>query len=165
MNRYLVRALVAVLTFCIGVAIGYRPHEAIYKVKHRCHEDAAFLLDRRYDADSQSMKLMTIENLPTDPLKIRYSFTKVNPGNPAKKLVEFAVENDTGREISGYAVGYRSGWPSNPNNSGGVKSVYNSENFVPFLSINCDADKQLTVWVSSVNFKDGSRWTNPLHDY
>ena len=164
MNRYVVRALVAVLTFCIGLAVGYRPrtYNYNYAYRHKCREMAAFKVAR---TELMPSPMTSIENLSSDPLTIRYSFTKVNPGNSAKKLVEFAIENDSGREISGYAIGYSSGFPSDRNNSGGVKSVYNSENFVPFVSINCDADKQLTVWVSSVDFKDGSRWTNSLHDY
>ena len=164
MNRYIIRALVAVLTFCIGVAVAvsFRTSPSKYRYReHRCPKAQYY---GAYDTTfSLPPPIMSIENAPTDPLKVRYSFTKVNPANPAKRLVEFAVENNSGRDVASYALSYNSNWYSNRHGGGGGVSVINTDGFVPFVSINCDADQTLTVWVSSVDFKDGSRWTNSLN--
>ena len=168
MNRYLIRALVAVLTFSIGVAVGSfrRPRHVRYGYEtYRCKR-VAKIYQEHYDSTlALASPAMTIENPTSDPLRITYSFTKLNPTNRGKRLVEFVVENQSGREISGYAIAYNSSWASNNRGGGGAISVSNSEYFVPFVSINCDADQLLNVWISSVDFKDGSRWTNPAHTF
>jgi hypothetical protein len=164
MNRYLIRALVAVLTFSIGLAVGSLQRPTRNRIReNRCkHESYTYSQLAALSLPSPSM---SIENPASDPLRLSYSFTKVNPTNSAKRLVELVVENQSGREISSYAIGYNSRSTSNSRGGGGAVSVTNFDYFVPFVSINCDADQLLTVWVSSVNYKDGSRWVNPQYSY
>jgi len=170
MNRYLIRALVAVLTFCIGVAVGsLRPRTS----KYRCRE---FTYNVRSDETESCRKryrfsvspFLSVDTASTDPVRLTYSSTTTIPGNLQRQNVEFQVENTAEREIRSVNVGFnasryrgeyqRSGFV----NSGG-KRVSSFDHSPATISIDCGADETLAVWISSVEFKDGSQWINPRH--
>ncbi len=176
MNRYLVRSLVAILTFSIGVAVGsiFRPATPTYRQvpRHkRCNE---FVPERRvysYVPQGPSPSV-AIDNASTDPLKLRYAQTRLNPSGTKPQLVEFSVEANRKREIAKFTLSYRSRWSSNNEGGGGAISVQvPSRTITPGLftfdnvSIESDADETLSVWISSVEFADGSRWENPRHPF
>jgi hypothetical protein len=172
MNRYLIRALVAVLTFCIGVAVGsLRPRTS----KYRCRE---FTYNFRSDETESCRKryrfsvspFLSVDTASTDPVRLTYSSTTTTPGNLQRQSVEFLVENTAEREIRSVNVGFtayryrgeyqRSGWRV-VNSEGKAMSTFDQTPAT--ISIDCGADETLAVWISSVQFKDGSRWINPRH--
>jgi hypothetical protein len=174
MNRYLVRSLVAILTFSIGVAVGsfsrpspqrsYRPSK-----QRRCNE--SFPERRVYRSTPQyPSPSVAIDNASSDPLYLRYSLTRLSPPGTSRQTVEFTVEPVTEREVSKFTVNYRSRW-SSTKQSGGVSITYGtktlSSGLIGFdnVSIECDSDETLSVWIESVEFKDGSRWENPRHPF
>lgn len=175
MNRYLVRSLVAILTFSIGVAVGSifrNPTPTYRQIRHkRCNE---FVPERRiYNyAPQVPSPSVAIDNASTDPLKLRYAQTRLNSSGTKPQLVEFSVEQNSKREIARFTLTYRSRWSSNNEGGGGSVSVQiPSRTITPGLftfdnvSIECDTDETLSVWVSSVEFTDGSRWENPRHTF
>jgi hypothetical protein len=173
MNRYLVRSLVAILTFTIGVAVGsiFRPSiQPTYRqFKHkRCRDSAppprAYVREVQYPSPS-----VAVDNESNDPVKLKYSNSRLIPGS-GRQLVEFNVETNTAREVSTFTINYRSRWSST--NSGGTallaentrtisSSLLSSAN----VAIECDSDETLSVWIQSVQFKNGSRWENPRHSF
>ena len=173
MNRYLVRSLVAILTFSIGVAVGsiFRTPTPTYRqIRHkRCNE---FVPERRVVNIPQGpAPSVAIDNDSTDPVKLRYSQTRFNPNGIKPQIVEFSVEPTSRRAIANFTISYRSRWPSRNQDGGDVAITYPSgtsslgkltfEN----VSIECDVDETLSVWVSAVEFKDGSSWANPRHRF
>mgnify|MGYP003575331974 CR=1 FL=1 len=176
MNRYLVRSLVAILTFSIGVAVGsiFRTPTPTYRqTRHkRCNE---FVSERSrvYEYAPQGPSpSVTIDNAATDPLKIRYARTRFNPNGRKPQLVEFSVEPTSNREITKFTLSYRSRWSSNNQGGGGAVAVtfpvrMVTAGLITFdeVAIECDADETLSVWVSSVEFQDGPSWANPRHPF
>src|SRR4029079_4067051 len=172
MNRYLIRALVAVLTFCIGVAVGsFRPRTS----KYRCREFAYSVRSNETESCRKRYRFsaspfLSVDTASTDPVRLTYSSTNTSPGNLQRQNVEFLVENTAEREIRSVNVGFnasrdrgeyqRSGWKV-VNSEG--KAVSSFDHTPALISIDCGADETLAVWISSVDFKDGSRWINPRH--
>ena len=130
MNRYLVRSLVAILTFSIGVAVGSfsrpSPQPSYRQWKHkRCNDSApppqAYLRVEQYPSPS-----VVIDNAATDPLKLRYSRTRLT--SPAgRQTLELTVDPTTTREVSKFTVDYRSRWSSNQSDSGPVSVIYSAK--------------------------------------
>lgn len=175
MKRYLLRSLVAVLTFSIGVAIGSFGSQPSKHPRYRyreCNETKnrvrAFVPheSRTYRAGPY----LSIDALSTDPLKLSYSSTTPIPNDLGRQKVEFTVANNTKREIANFTVAYKSRWRSMHHSGGGavlVDSKTAATNLaskgLDVVSIECHGDENLTIWVSSVEFKDGSRWNNSRH--
>ena len=176
MNRYLVRSLVAILTFSIGVAVGSfsqpsKPTNRQFRHK-RCKE---FVPERQVyrNVPQYPSPSVAIDNASTDPLKLRYSHTRLSAPGSSRQTVEFTVEPSNSREVSKFTINYRSRWSSSANQSGGgAVSITNntktlSSGLITFdnVAIECDSDETLSVWISSVEFKDGYRWENPRHQF
>ena len=178
MNRYLLRSLVAVLTFSIGVAIGsfarphirssktyYKRHDCDYKREYRVRRSVLVQADTRPWVGPS----ISVDTLSVDPLKLSYSSATPLANDLARQKVEFLVENNTKREIANFTVAYRSRWRSRRQNGGGTVFVdaraktSASSTGMNDVSIECDGDENLTIWVSSVAFKDGTRWNNTRH--
>ena len=178
MNRYLVRSLVAILTFSIGVAVGsiFRPSvQPTYRqFKHkRCRDSApppppqAYLRAEQYPSPS-----VAIDNASTDPVKLRYSNSRLIPGS-SRQLVSFTLDPNTTREVVTFSISYRSRWSSaNQSGRGAVSppnstktSSYGSMISATHVAIECDSDETIYVWIESVQFNDGSRWENPRHPF
>ena len=172
MNRYLIRALVAVLTFCIGVAVGsLRPRTSKYRCRefsYRVRSDETESCRKRYRFSASPF--LSVDTAATDPVRLTYSSTNSLPGNLQRQNVEFLVENTAERQIRSVNVGFvasryrgeyqRSGWKV-VNSEG--RAISSFDHTPSTISIDCGADETLAVWVSSVEFKDGSRWMNPRH--
>jgi hypothetical protein len=176
MNRYLVRSLVAILTFSIGVAVGsiFRPsvQPSYRQFRHtRCRDSApppqAYLRAEQYPSPS-----VAIDNASTDPVKLRYSHSRLIPGS-SRQLVQFTLEPNTTREVLMFTINYQSRWSSaNQSGRGAVpftKSIktasYGLMSSAANVAIECDSDETLSVWIESVQFNDGSRWQNPRHPF
>ena len=172
MNRYLIRVLVAVLTFCIGVAVGsLRPRTS----KYRCREFTYSIRQNETESCRKRYRFsaspfLSVDTASTDPVRLTYSSTNSLPGNLQRQNVEFLVENTAERQIRSVNVGFvasryrgeyqRSGWKVVNSEGRAISSVDHTPSTI---SIDCGADETLAVWVSSVEFKDGSRWMNPRH--
>ena len=173
MNRYLLRSLVAVLTFSIGVAVGSfgtRTHKYRYN-KRDCPKKEAPRRNHVFHGKHGvgAGPFLSIDALSTDPLKLNYSSTTPLVNDPGRQKVEFLVANNTKREIANFTVEYRSRWRSIRQDGGGIVSVSktkpggNNSSGLDIVSIECSGDENLTIWVSSVEFQDGSRWNNTRH--
>jgi hypothetical protein len=175
MNRYLIRALVAVLTFCIGVAVGsLRPRTSKYRCKDFTYTVKSVETEscrRRYSFSPTPF--LSVDTASTDPVRLTYSATNANQENTQRQSVEFLVENVGEREIRSVNVGFnasryrgdrgqyqRSGWRVVDNRTQALSSF---DHAPAIVAIDCGADETLAVWVSSVEFKDGYRWINPRH--
>lgn len=174
MNRYLVRSLVAILTFSIGVAVGsiFRPsvQPSYRQFRHKRCRDSAPPPQVYFSTEQYPSPSVAIDNAATDPLKLRYSHTRPSVPGSGRQTVEFTVEPTNSREVSKFTINYRSRWSSANKSGGGAVSITNntrslSSGLITFdnVAIECDSDETLSVWVSSVEFQDGSRWENPRH--
>jgi hypothetical protein len=175
MNRYLLRSLVAVLTFSIGVAIGSLGSRSVNRFsRYRdCPSERQVKLRRtHFTHNSYSAKpgpFVSVDALSTDPLKLTYSSTTPLANDPGRQKVELLVANNTKREIVNFTVEYRSRWRSKRQGGGGMVSVSKDKTGngnstgLDVVSIECSGDENLAIWVSSVEFKDGSRWNNTRH--
>lgn len=173
MNRYLLRSLVAVLTFSIGVAIGSfaRPHirssKAYYK-RHDCDYKREYKVRGAVvQAESRPWvgPSISADTLSVDPLKLTYSSTTPLAGALARQKIEFVVTNNTSHDVASFTVAYRSRWrPINEGERGFVILQWKRDSIADnSVSIEWSADEDLLVWVSTVEFKDGSRWRNKRH--
>jgi hypothetical protein len=175
MNRYFVRSFVAILTFCIGLAVSSVFSIIPRRSKHRNWESynckKVFRFERKYETlESMPSPALSIDNVGTDPLKLLYARTTSNHVSFPKQTVEFLVGNNTQRTIESFTVSYRSAWSSNRYGGRGSVLVHKDAKVSTFpsrnlelVSIDCDADETLTVWIASVEFTDGTRWNNPRH--
>ena len=168
MNRYLLRSLVAVLTFSIGVAVGSFAHRntrtSWHNKRHACDYAREYRVQRavlvQADRSPWAGPSISVDTLSVDPLKLTYSSTTPIANDLARQKVEFLVGNNTKREIAGFSVSYNLRGRSRAQaGSGGIVA----QPGLDVVSIECAGDESLTIWVSSVEFKDGSRWINRRH--
>ena len=173
MNRYLIRAFVAILTFCIGVAVGsLRPRSSPY-----CRDRVFSVQTVEREGCRKRARLMvtpyvSVDTTSTDPARLAYSSTTTKSGNnPFLQNVELLVDNASDREIRNvtvgfvatrshgdYNAGYRTGWKliGSEDKSGGALE------HAP-VAIECGLDEALIAWIATIEFEDGSRWVNPRH--
>jgi hypothetical protein len=163
MNRYIARSAVAILTFCIGLAVGSRPHRTYRGLSVEKHCPRIVRLDPTFGERHRfsSGPFLTVDTAQSDPVKLSYSSTIPEQTTSWRQRVEFQADKFTSKGISSYSVSYRSS--SNPDTVHLIvmKSAIpgESEN----VSLECDAKDTLTVWVSDIQFKDGTKWENPRH--
>ena len=175
MNRYFVRSLVAILTFCIGLALSsvfsFIPRRSKFRHWESSNCRKAFQFERQYESRLGSLPspALSIDNVGTDPLKLVYASTRSNHNSFPRQTVELLVGNNSKRTVESFTVSYRSVWTRYRHGGGSVVvnrdakvSTFPSRN-PELVAIDCDADETLTVWVSSVEFTDGTRWNNPRH--
>jgi hypothetical protein len=166
MNRYLLRSLIAVSTFLFSIAVSAilhpfgsarweRGHKAFVYSERRCSRAMTFLKPS-----------LSIDATGTDPVKLLYSQTRPQP-NSSQQQITFVLDNQTTKAIDAVVVQYSSRWPEK--NSWGIETVRVSYDptanvdDLQTLSIECGSDQTLWLWISRVEFKDGSRWVNPRH--
>jgi len=162
MYRYAARFSVALLTFAIGLLVSAVPgifNRAPARARHVsfCHRKVGHV----------PSPVMSIGTQPNEPMKIFYLSTSLDPADPNKRQVHFLVENRSDRDIKGFTISYRSSWASNTKGGGGGVSVMANPQEQVFrpaesqvVTINCDADQVLTLWLNSAEFADGSHWNN-----
>ena len=166
MHRYLIRILVALLTFAVGVVVSLstgifsRPAGTNLPVRYPCSRNRVVV----------SAPSMTIESQPDEPLKLFYSSTSLDFTNSGKRQVHFLVENVSDRDIQNFSVNYLSSWASKREGGGG--GIFVGDNVrgnllragdSKTITIDSDYDQMLQLWVSSAEFLDNSRWDNPRH--
>jgi hypothetical protein len=168
MNRYVVRALVAVLTFCIGMAVGRGPHRPRHRWG-RVYYGSSFRFENptliRPHSRNAFGPFVTVDSTETDPLRISYSSTRNSVEYVGRQRVEFSIDRRSSQAIESFSVVFksapgRSTWEV-------TKRILSPE--LHFLGasqpvwIDCDPSETFTAWVSSVQFKDGTHWENPRH--
>ena len=162
MYRYGIRFFVALLTFAIGLLVSAVPNlfhrSPLVSVRARhssCHRKMGYV----------PSPVMSIGTQPNEPLKILYLSTSLDPADPNKRQVDFLVESRSDRDIKGFTISYRL-TSNTKGGGGGVSVVANPQEQVfktgdsQVVRINCDADQELTLWLNSTEFADGSHWNN-----
>ena len=165
MYRYAIRSSVALLTFAMGLLVSAVPSlfnrapHVYFRARHvsSCHRGTG----------NVPSPMMSIGTQPNEPLKILYVSTSLDPADPNKRQVHFLVENKGDRDIKGFTISYHSGWNSNTKGRGdGVSVVADSQGQVfgteesQVVTISCDADQMLNLWLDSAEFADGSHWNS-----
>src|SRR6266545_6412393 len=107
MNRYLLRSFVAILTFCIGLAVS-----SVFSIvprfskhskweRYNCKKVSRF--EQKYETlESMPSPALSIDNVGTDPVKLFYARTSSNHVSFPKQTVEFLVGNNTQRTIESF---------------------------------------------------------------
>ena len=176
MNRYLVRSLVAVLAFLIGLAVSsaFRP-SVKYRYRHRerdCHKKLSYQGQYQYHGNHSDFRTpsVLVDAVATDPLKLIYSNTNNNATYVEQQLIEFNAANLSKKNIQSYTVSYLTGFPHEKGVASGTVTVDPlarvgnlRSGYDEIVGIDVNPRETVTVWVSSVEFTDGSRWTNPRH--
>ena len=166
MNRYLLRSLVAVSTFLLSIAVSaiihpfghttrweHRYSTFVYR-EHSCRREMSF-----------SRPSLSIDAAATDPVKLLYSQT-VPQANSSLQHIVLLLDSQTSKPINSVVVQYSSLWPARNWDVETVRVPYDSigsANDLQTLSIDCGSDQTLWLWISRIEFKDGSRWINPRH--
>ena len=165
MNRYLLRSLVAISTFLLSIAVNAVMHPFGTRHWERRYEGFVYREHRYPRAMAYPAAALSIDTLANDPVKLLYSQTVPQRYSSAQH-VNLVLDNQTYKGIKTVAVAYSSHWPTQ--GSWEVETIrVPIDPTVPVdqqtISIDCGSDQTLWVWISSVEFKDGSRWVNPRH--
>jgi hypothetical protein len=164
MRRHLVRLFVALFTFTLGLAVAgvsgvfnHRAQNPPYR-KFGCQRTARFV---------QSPSI-SIDNEPNQPLKVLYSSTSIDPAVPDRREVHFIVENRSSKDVAAYAIKYHSTGTTGLSGPGISLTADSPEQILRVgesqpLTISCDADELLTLWVDSAEFADGLLWSSAQH--
>ena len=166
MNRYLLRSLVAVSAFLLSIAVNAVIHPFGSGRWERGH--MAFVYRERHCNRSMSFPSpsLSIDASATDPVKLLYSQTRPQPYS-SKQQITLLLDNQTTKAIRAVVVQHSSHWPAK--DSWEIESVRVSYDptadvdDLQTMSIDCGSDQTLWLWISSVEFRDGSRWVNPRH--
>ncbi len=177
MNRYIVRSLVAVLAFLIGLAVSSAFRPAVkYRYRHRerdCYrKKLSYQGQFQYRGNHSGFRTpsVLVDAVATDPLKLVYSSTSNSATYVGQQRIEFSASNQSKKNIQSYTVSYMTGFPHQRGEASGsitvdplgrVGNLRSGTGEV--VSVDVNPRETLTVWVSSVHFVDGSRWTNPRH--
>jgi hypothetical protein len=165
MSRYVVRFLVAVLTFSIGIALSL----ALGLLTPRAHKAGGFYLSTSCGRHLGQFSPL-LANPSDGPLGLRFVSTVVDLKDQDKLLVTLRVHNSGNREITGYTISCGREGASNrqaplPVFLGtpriGWEDISLEEGATRFVTVRCDVDQFLNLRVESVNFGDGSTWNNP----
>ena len=165
MNRYIVRSLVAVLTFSIGLAVGRRPH----KPRHRYDRCSYRKIVKASSLEGRTLSsagpFVSIDTAQADPLKLTYSATTLDQTATGRQRVSFDVAKFSQKGIANYTVGYQSSWNRHHPLEVTEVVVRKTSPLSEFetFSLDCDSWETLTVWVARIQFKDGTEWENPRH--
>jgi hypothetical protein len=157
MHTYLLRLLIAAITFTVGVAISSLPFLSNGS-KQVNYERRSYGWNRHCGSAS-----VGIRQDESEPLRLIY--VKTNDG--FGQQIAISAQNDSGREVSNFTISYVSRWRHSPSGGGGaVQSGVASGGSIlhagesQTVNIDSTPDQLTWVWLSSVDFADGSRWEN-----
>lgn len=163
MNRYLLRSLVALSTFLLSIAVNAVIHPfGSHRWEHRYPKFE--YRERRCDRAFAFARppALSIDAVASDPVKLVYS---QNPPQAysSPRQVTFLLDNRTATPVKAIVVQYSWRWPEKDNweiETVRVSPVSSNVDDQQTLTLDC-GDQSLWIWISSVEFKDGSRWVNP----
>lgn len=154
MYRHLSRVLVALLTFAAGVIASTLFYHPVHIAK-----EATILLAT--PISKVASPTMSIESVPSAPLKLLYVGTEINLSRDEGRRVSFLLQNVSTKDISFYSVSCSK---SRAGSNGIVYSEahYTLQDFRPGTSqpfvCECDANETLRLTVNEVWFVDGGTW-------
>jgi hypothetical protein len=172
MNRYLLRSLIALSTFLLSIAVSAVIHP--FGFSHSNHRDKRgqmYVFRERSCRRDMAFRTpsLSIDTAASDPVKLVYSETRPLP-NSSNQQVILLLDNQTARAISTAVVKYSSQWPAAAGDENGSprvsyysSAVTSGSRDLETVSIECGSDETIFLWLSSIEFKDGSRWINPRH--
>jgi hypothetical protein len=160
MYTYPLRLLVAVVTFTVGLAVSSIPflHPAkdnpfSYRHRRSCSE--------RYFEPPVRVRHDDV----SEPLRVTYLGSDSRSQDGDIPTVRLLVQNLSGRDVTNFSVNYFSGWRhSQTRGSGSVQSDVDTRGSVlhagesTMLEISATQGQLFYVWLSSVEFADGSNW-------
>ena len=159
MRRYVVRFLVAVLTFGLGVALTLV--FGLFKFSDTKSVHRQFSprdCPKRFRVARPAF--LTVDTQSTDPLRLVY----VGSPNGDDQRMRFAVGNSSDKTISSYWIIAREIWKTNGESKGKNLEWTAFEVLEPgatsTISLPRSADGS-SLRVAKVTFQDGSTWTNP----
>ena len=162
MNRYLLRSLVALSTFLLSIAVNAVMHPfGSHRWEHR-YSRFEYREHRCGRAFAYPKPALSIDAVATDPVKLVYSQTQP-PAYSSPRQVTFLLDNQTATPVKEVVVQYSWRWPEKDSweiETVRVSPVSSNGEDQQTLTLDC-GDQTLWIWISSVEFKDGSRWVNP----
>jgi hypothetical protein len=158
MYRNLIRASVGLLTFGVGViASSFFYHQV--KVVHVVQQGSILVVA---PVSTVRSPIMSIESLPTDPIKILYVGTEISADRKEGRRVNFLLQNVSNGAIRAYVV---SCLRSRATSSGAAyqesRSFQEGFRYGSSQSFVCysEATDTLELSVNEVEFMDGIRWS------
>jgi hypothetical protein len=161
MHTYLLRLLVAAVTFTVGLAVSAIPFLHTSKVTE-------FNYQRRHDCSKRYFEpSVGVRQDASEPLRVTY----VGPGGSIQNgdvpTARLLVQNLSGRDVSNFSLNYISGWRhSRTRGSGSIQSDLDTRGSLlragesTMVDVNATQGQMYWVWLSSVEFADGSDWNN-----
>ena len=160
MHTYLLRLLIAAITFTVGVAVSFIPffhsskvQQFSYERRHKCWKRAS------------SQPTVGVQQDASEPLRLTYLSAGDDAQTVDSSTVRLLVQNFSGRDVRNFSINWVSRYRySRAGGGGAVQSGVTSGGSIlhdgESTTINLDASTdQLTwAWLSSVDFTDGSRW-------
>ena len=163
MRRYVVRFLVAVLTFGLGVALSlvfglFKFSDAKFVERNWSRRDCP----KRFRVARPAF--LTVDTQSTDPLRLVYLGSPNDGSRGEGPRMRFAVGNSSNKTISGYWISASELWDTKAN-SGGKRLEWTAFEILgpgetSTISLPRNADGS-SLRVTKVTFQDGSTWTNP----
>lgn len=164
MRRYGVRILVAVLTFLLGVAFSFgfglfRVRETRHK-SHKSHWSWSDCPKRSVEKTYQHP--FTVYNSETAPLRLTFLGPTLETVNQREQMLRVLVENVSRQTVSGYSLAGERSWRYNRDGEfinlkhALLRPGQSEMNLVPNNS-----ERRVDLWLSHVQFQDGSIWNNP----
>ena len=161
MHTYLIRILVAAITFTVGLAVSSIPF--LHTEKNQ-----PFNYHPRRECSKRDFEPpVRVRQDVTEPLRVTYLGSDSSSQNGDIPTVRLLVQNFSGRDVNNFSVNYFSGWRhSRTRSSSSVQSDVDTRGSVlhagdsTVLEINATQGQLYFVWLSSVEFADGSNWNN-----
>jgi hypothetical protein len=164
MNRYLLRSLVALSTFLLSIAVNAVIHPfGLHRWEHR-YSRFEYRERRCSRTFAYPRPALSIDAVATDPVKLVYSQNQP-PAYSSPRQVTFLLDNQTAKPVKAVVVQYSWRWPEKDSweiETVRVSPVSSNVEDQQTLTLDC-GDQTLWIWISSVEFKDGSHWFNPRH--
>lgn len=163
MRRYVVRFLVAVLTFAIGVslslALGLFKFSDTRSVQRNWERKDC---PKRFRVARST--ILWVDAQHADPLKLVYLGTTEDTSRGNEVRMRFSVVNNSDKTITGYGIAAREIWntssKSDPKDLEWTAFEILEPGEVSSISLPRDAEGN-SLRVDRVNFQDGSIWMNP----
>jgi hypothetical protein len=159
MYTYPLRLLVAVVTFTVGLAVSAIPF------LHTAKDKPFSFRHRRSCSERYFEPPVRVRQDVEEPLRVTYVGSDGSSQNEDIPTVRLLVQNISGRDVNDFSVNYFSGWRhSQTRGSGSVQSDVETRGSVlhagesTMVEISATQGQLFYVWLSSVEFVDGSNW-------
>jgi hypothetical protein len=162
MRRYGVRILVAVLTFLLGVAFSFglglfRANETRHKERSRWKRDCPkSFVQKEYSTP------FTVYNHETAPLRLTFLGPTFDTRGHREQMLQVLVENISRQTVTGYSIGGERSWKqADARPIAETKFGLLSPGQSGMAYVSSSNEGRAELWLSRVDFQDGSTWNNP----